>query len=62
MTSEEARVIADFDKCDFAKIHQFYKERSEERKAMSKEEKAKIKVENEKILEEYGWAIVDGHR
>ena len=62
MTREEAMAITDFEKCDFSEIHQFYKERSEERKAMSKEEKAKLKAENEKILEEYGWAIIDGHR
>lgn len=29
---------------------------------MSKEEKAKLKAENEKIVEEYGWCIIDGHR
>ena len=29
---------------------------------MSKEEKKKVKEENERILEEYGWAVVDGHR
>ena len=62
MTREEAKAITDFEKCEFSEIHQHYKARSEERKAMSKEEKAQLKAENEKILEEYGWAIIDGHR
>ncbi len=62
MTVEEAATIKDFSKCDFTQIHRYYVERAEARKAMSKEEKAVIKAENEKILEEYGWAIVDGHR
>ena len=62
MTPEEAATIKDFSKCDFSQIHQFYKERSEARKAMSKEEKKKLKEENDRIMEEYGWAMVDGHR
>lgn len=62
MTREEASLIKDFTKCEFTQIHQFYKERSEERKAMSKEEKKKLKEENDKIAEEFGWAIVDGHK
>ncbi len=62
MTAGEAATIKDFSKCDFTQIHRYYTERSEARKNMSKEEKAAIKLENEKILEEHGWAIVDGHR
>ena len=62
MTRQEADVIRKWEKCDFTQIHEFYKERSEQRKQMSKEEKAAVKVENEKILAEYGWAIIDGHR
>lgn len=62
MTAEEAAHITDFSKCDFSQILQYYKERSEARKAMSKEEKKKLKEENDKIMEEYGWAVVDGHR
>ena len=62
MTREEANIIRKWEKCDFTQIHEYYKERSEERKQMSKEEKAAVKAENEKILAEYGWAIIDGHR
>lgn len=62
MTREEAKVIRDFSLCDFTDIHHYYKEKSEARKQMTKEEKAKLKEENEKITEEYGWCIIDGHR
>ena len=62
MTAEEASVITDFSKCDFTSIHAYYKERSEERKQMTKEQKAAIKADNEKIVEEYGWCMIDGHK
>lgn len=62
MTSEEAATIKDFTKCDFKEIHAYYKERSEERKAMTKEQKAALKAENERIVEEYGWCMIDGHK
>ena len=62
MTREEAALITEFEKCDFTIIHHFYKERAEARKAMSKDEKKKLKEENDRIMEEYGWAVVDGHR
>ena len=62
MTAEEAATITDFSKCDFTEIHQFFKERSEAKKQMSKEEKQKIKLENEAVAAEYGWAAIDGHK
>ena len=62
MTPEEKGVILDFSKCDFTQIHQHYKDRSEARKAMSKEEKLALKAENEKLVEEYGWCTIDGHK
>ena len=62
MTEEEAAVITDFKKCDFTQIHQYYKERSEARKNMTKEEKLALKAENEKIIQEYGWCVIDGHK
>eukprot|EP00731_Ephydatia_muelleri_P026993 Em0018g1093a len=62
MTSQEARVITDFTKCDFAEMHKHFKDLSEARKAKSKEEKKALKAENEKIQEEYGWCIIDGHK
>ncbi len=62
MTAEEASTISKFSKCDFKEIHAYYKERSEERKAMSKDQKAALKAENEAIVAEYGWCMIDGHK
>ena len=39
MTHEEQKIITSLDKCNFKQIHKYYQEKSEERKAMSKEEK-----------------------
>ncbi|EEC15652.1 DNA topoisomerase I, putative, partial [Ixodes scapularis] len=62
MTPKEAELITDLSKCNFKEIDVYYKQKSEERKAMSKEEKQAIKAQNEKLLEEYGFCIIDGHR
>ncbi|ODM95055.1 DNA topoisomerase 1 [Orchesella cincta] len=62
MTSEERDLITDLKKCDFREINEYYKMKSEERKAMSKEEKQKIKEENENLVKEYGIAVIDGHK
>lgn len=62
MTPEEAKKITDLKKCDFTEMHQYFMQCSEERKAMTKEQKLKVKEDNEKIIAEYGWAIIDGHR
>lgn len=62
MTAEESLVIKNFSKCNFSEINDYFKARSEARKQMSKEEKKAQKEENEKIVEEYGWAIIDGHK
>ena len=62
MTSEEAETITDFSKCDFTTMHEHYKQKSEERKAMTKDEKAALKKENQDIVDEYGWCIIDGHK
>ena len=37
-------------------------EKSEEKKNKTKEEKLKLKTENEAIVKEYGWCIIDGHK
>ena len=39
MTPDEKEVITDLSKCNFNLIHDYYKQKSEERKAMTKEEK-----------------------
>ena len=62
MTAEEAAKITDISLCNFQHIHDYYKEKSEQRKAMSKEEKLKIKEQNEKLIEEYGWCNIDSHK
>ncbi|XP_068019305.1 DNA topoisomerase I, mitochondrial isoform X2 [Melanerpes formicivorus] len=62
MTSEEQEIIKQLDKCDFSEIHKYFVDKSEARKALSKEEKQKLKEEADKIQEEYGYCILDGHR
>lgn len=39
MTAEEAAHVKSFEKCDFTNIHQYFKEKSEAKKQLSKEEK-----------------------
>ncbi|XP_060133542.1 DNA topoisomerase I, mitochondrial isoform X3 [Zootoca vivipara] len=62
MTSEERKKIRELDKCDFREIHEYFVERQEAQKALPKEEKQKLKKEAERIQEEYGYCIIDGHR
>lgn len=62
MTREEQLTITDLKKCDFTQIAKYYKEETEKRKAMSKEEKQAIKAEQDKITNEYGFCVVDGHK
>ncbi|XP_061902409.1 DNA topoisomerase I, like isoform X2 [Entelurus aequoreus] len=62
MTAEEKAKITDLKKCDFSVMSEYFKAQSEARKAMSKEQKLKIKEENERMLQEYGFCIMDNHR
>ncbi|XP_039243472.1 DNA topoisomerase I, mitochondrial-like, partial [Pipra filicauda] len=62
MTSEEQEIIQELAKCDFSEIHKYFVDKSEARKALPKEEKQKLKEEADKIQEEYGYCILDGHR
>jgi DNA topoisomerase-1 len=62
MTPHEREIITDLKKCDFRRIAEYYKEESEKRKAMTKEEKQKLKLESEAITNEYGFCVVDGHK
>ncbi|TNM86994.1 hypothetical protein fugu_007224 [Takifugu bimaculatus] len=62
MTSEEKSKITDLNKCNFAGMNEYFKAQSEARKQMSKEEKQKIKEDNERILQEYGFCIMDNHK
>ncbi|XP_066527172.1 DNA topoisomerase I, like [Hoplias malabaricus] len=62
MTPEEKTKITDLNKCNFSEMNEYFKAQSEARKAMTKEEKQKIKEENERILQEYGFCLMDNHR
>ncbi|XP_055950723.1 DNA topoisomerase 1-like [Argiope bruennichi] len=62
MTPQEREIITDLKKCNFKDFDLYYKQKSEERKAMTKEEKLKIKKENEALTEKYGFCIIDGHK
>ncbi|XP_020327857.1 DNA topoisomerase 1 [Oncorhynchus kisutch] len=62
MTSEEKSKITDINKCNFTEMSEYFKAQSEARKQMSKDEKLKIKEENERILQEYGFCVMDNHK
>jgi len=62
MTSEERKIIKDLTKCDFKEMHAYFMKKSEERKNWTKEQKQELKKENEKILEQYGYCLMDGHK
>uniref|UniRef100_A0A8C8MIJ0 DNA topoisomerase I n=1 Tax=Oncorhynchus tshawytscha TaxID=74940 RepID=A0A8C8MIJ0_ONCTS len=62
MTSEEKSKITDLKKCNFNEMGEYFKAQSEARKAMTKDDKLKIKVENERLLQEYGFCIMDNHK
>ncbi|KAG8538865.1 hypothetical protein GDO81_021878 [Engystomops pustulosus] len=62
MTKEEQKNIKQLHKCDFSEIHKYFFDKNEARKALPKEEKQKLKEETNKIQEEYGFCILDGHR
>jgi DNA topoisomerase-1 len=62
MTAEEQSLIKSLKKCNFKDMARYFEEKSEERKAMSKEEKKKIKEQNEEIQKEYGFCEIDGHK
>ncbi|KAM7414136.1 hypothetical protein PAMA_019112 [Pampus argenteus] len=62
MTHKERLLITDLDKCDFGEIHAMHKEKVEARKNMSKEEKLAVKEANQKIVDEYGFCLLDHHR
>ena len=62
MSDAERTKIKDLKKCDFAKVFDYFKKISEERKLMTKEEKKAIKEENLKIKKEFGFCMWDGHK
>ncbi|GAA6227782.1 DNA topoisomerase I, mitochondrial-like isoform X1, partial [Lates japonicus] len=62
MTHEEMSLIQDLDKCDFGEIHAMHKAKVEARKNMTKEEKLALKEANQKIVDEYGFCLLDHHK
>ncbi|XP_014247767.1 DNA topoisomerase I, mitochondrial isoform X1 [Cimex lectularius] len=62
MTPKERELITDLSKCNFRHINAYFQKKSEERKAMTKEEKAELKKKNEEQVQEYGFCIIDGHK
>nr|CAG4634650.1 EOG090X0296 [Alona affinis] len=62
MTQAEKETITDLKKCDFTHMHTYFKAKSEEKKNRTKEEKQKLKLENEELVKEFGWCIIDGHK
>lgn len=49
----EQKIITDLDKCDFSEIHKYFVDKSEARKALSKEEKQVRTV----FYDIWGWLI-----
>lgn len=62
MTKEEQNTITDFKKCTFTEINEHFKKVSEQRKLRSKEEKNALKKENEDMVKEYGFCVIDKHK
>ncbi|XP_017037012.1 DNA topoisomerase 1 isoform X2 [Drosophila kikkawai] len=62
MTSKEKEIIKDFRKCNFQEMFEFFQAESEKRKAATKEEKLVKKNENEALIKEYGFCMIDGHK
>ncbi|XP_052017289.1 DNA topoisomerase I, mitochondrial isoform X2 [Apodemus sylvaticus] len=62
MTAEERKLITHLDKCDFTEIHRHFMERAEARRTLPREQKQKLKEEAEKLQQEFGYCVLDGHR
>ncbi|XP_071314234.1 DNA topoisomerase I, mitochondrial [Trachinotus anak] len=62
MTHEERLLIKNLDKCNFGEIHAMHKAKVEARKNMTKEEKQALKDTNQKVVDEYGYCLLDHHK
>lgn len=62
MNAKEREIIKDFNKCNFEEMHQYFVAESEKRKAAPKEEKQAKKLQNEELIKEYGFCVIDGHK
>lgn len=62
MTSKEKEKITKLEKCNFRHMHKYFQGISEQNKNRTKDQKAAIKAENEKLIAEYGFCTIDGHK
>ncbi|GIX80333.1 DNA topoisomerase 1 [Caerostris extrusa] len=72
MTPREKEIIKNLRKCNFKDFDVYYKQKSKEKKTMTKKEKLitynfylisrELKKENEKLTKKYGYCIIDGHK
>ncbi|XP_047452851.1 DNA topoisomerase I, mitochondrial [Mugil cephalus] len=62
MNQEERMLIKNLDKCDFGEMHAMHKAKVEARKNLTKEEKLAMKEANQKIVDEYGYCLLDHHK
>ena len=62
MTENERSKITDLKKCNFKQMHAYFMDLSEKNLNMSRKGRAKRKGKNEKLLEEYGFCTIDGHK
>ncbi|KRZ70158.1 DNA topoisomerase 1 [Trichinella papuae] len=62
MNPKERETITDLSRCNFREMNEYFTKKSEERKALSKDEKKKLKDEQEAQRLIYGYAVVDGHK
>ncbi|XP_034119099.1 DNA topoisomerase 1 isoform X1 [Drosophila albomicans] len=62
MSAREKEIIKDFRKCNFQEMFEYFQAESEKRKAATKEEKLSKKLENEALVKEYGFCMIDGHK
>ncbi|XP_074602289.1 DNA topoisomerase 1 [Brevipalpus obovatus] len=62
MTKEERELIKNLDNCNFTDMHKHFKELSEQRKNMTKEEKLAKKEKEEALVKEYGYCVLDKHK
>ncbi|XP_065283206.2 DNA topoisomerase 1-like isoform X3 [Dermacentor albipictus] len=58
MNRKEAALITDLRKCDFGELSAHYGRKAE----MTKQQKQAMKLQRDKLAQEYGYCIVDGHR
>lgn len=62
MNENERKVITELTKCNFKHMHAFFKDQSQKNRNRTTEEKLALKKENEALLAQYGYAIVDKQR